>query len=109
MCIARAVCCSMRILWRSGLPAKCHGPLPLDLLGKGPPSIAQVIVIVLGFVTIQNKVGSVSCLKERYIQYEESGLSCAQRGLCGKVYRPSSQDLSPARFLCVNQCSPLRL
>lgn len=107
MCTAPAVCCSMRMLWRSGLPAKCHGPLPLELLGTGPPSIAQVVVIV-PWVCDYPKQGWKCQLSQRGL-YPLWGKwsECAQRG--GKVHRPSSQDLSPARLLCVKQCSPLRL
>lgn len=67
----------MRMLWRSGLPAKYHGPPPLELVGKGPPSIAQVIGIVPWFCDYPKQ--GWKC-QQVYIQYEESGLSCAQRG-----------------------------
>lgn len=89
-CTARAVSYTMGMLQRSGLPAKCHGPLPLELVGKGPPSIAQVIVIVPWFC---------DCPKQ--------GWRCqlSQRGLYPTWGKWS--ELCSQRLYCVRRCTGL--
>lgn len=71
-------------------PWGCHGEVafllnavghcPWSWLAKCHQALHKWLFLLLGFVTMQNKVSSVSCLQEGSIQYEEGSLSCAQRG-----------------------------
>lgn len=84
------------------------GHCPWSRLAKGHQVLHKWLLLFIGSLTLQNKVGGVSCLKEGCIQCEGGGLGCAHRGLCA-VWEGAQAWVLPARLLCVQQCSPLRL
>lgn len=98
-CVEAWGCCGACLL-------NAMGHWPWSCLAQGHQVLHKWLLSFLGFMTSKTRV-EVSAVPKRVISTWGKWSESAQRG--GKVHRPSSQDLSPARLLWVKQCSPLRL